>query len=345
MRNRRKTAGKKGFSSVVGAVFMVLIMMVLASSYFVYSLSQNNVYNNAVAQKNQLNVDRLSESTHVINTTYTPYTDGKVTVYAQIKNIGASSIQFLTVWLKVYNASWTNYNHSNLTDANVQGGSTFTLPPLNLTVSGFNSNFAYSFASWLITARGNVVPLQQTIVSANNIIVSQTTQGIGALMMDFQNFTYYSVTGSGPNYYLSPYPNGVSAYYVQNARTNKIAFRVILTDLDRDGRDITLTQGSVLFIVYPSSGGNYVGDRWYMVKVNETNGEVYSTISSVTLSFNQPKSVYFASSSQGTVVPATSSLQPSQLPNIGAVNLALVGQIGSDPFGQNIPFVSINVVS
>jgi len=171
------------------------------------------------------------------------------------------------------------------------------------------------------------------------------TQGIGALAMNFQNFTYFHVVGSAPTYSLSPYPSGYNAYYVQNARTNKIAFEVILTNFDQNERDITLTSGSELFIIYPSSGGNYLSDRWYIVNVDETTGAILP-FSSVTLRFNQPTSVYFASSLRGgTVSPATSSLTASQVPVIGAVNLALVGQIGGASFGQNIPFVSIEIAS
>jgi len=87
-----------------------------------------------------------------------------------------------------------------------------------------------------------------------------------------------------------------------------------------------------------------MSDRWYIVNVDETTGAILSPFNSVTLRFNQPTSVYFASSSRGgTVSPATSSLTASQVPVIGVVNLALVGQIGSVPFGQNIPFVSVYV--
>jgi len=75
---------------------------------------------------------------------------------------------------------------------------------------------SYDFASWLITARGNVVALQKQVSS--NIIHSETTRGICAMSMNFQNFIDYNV-GSALIYLLSPYPTGYSAYYIQNART------------------------------------------------------------------------------------------------------------------------------
>jgi len=336
--------GTRGFSSVVGAIFMVLIMWVLASSYFVYTLLQNTTYNSAVGQMNQLDVDRLSESANVLSTTYSVNANGNVAVAAQIQNTGPSSIQFMTVWIKVSNSTpWTNYNFSNLTNANVQGGAIFPLN-VSLSVSGVlvNSSASYTFASWLITTRGNIVALQQKTITSI-ISVSQTTQGIGALMMDFPNFTYYNVTGSNP-YFLN-LTAGASGYYVQGAATPKgqVAFRVILTNLDQNQRNITLTDGSVLFFIFPSATGAFQGVAWYVVNVNEQTGAISNTYTSVTLVYNVATSVYFASGQRGTF---TLQGVPSPfIPSIAPVNLALVGTIGNSPFGQNIPFVSIEIVS
>ena len=339
---RRLISDPRGFSSIVGAVLAVLVMISLISTVFVWSLSQNTLYNNTVTQTRQADLDRSNEKIVVLNTTYTRYNNSEVNVYAQIQNIGSSSIQFITVWLYVSNSTlWTNYNFSSLVNASVQGGSIFTLN-VNLTATGVNSYSTYSLSSWLITARGNAVALQQTIVSANNIIVSQTTQGIGALMMDFQNFTYYNVTGSDP-YFLYAYPTGASGYYLQGTGgpKGKIAFRVIFTNLDQNQRNITLAAGSELFLIYPVKGGVYTCDNWYVINVNGS-GAISSTYTPVTLVYNVATSVYFASSTRGTY---TSTQTFTSSTGTAPVNLALVGQIGSDRFGQNIPFVSIEVVS
>jgi len=341
-RFRKAITDSKGFSSVIGTVFMVLVTMFLSTSVFLWTLSQNTLYNEAIREKNQLESAVLSENVQVTNTTYVVNRNDNVIVSTAITNPSSLSVQFTTLWVHASNTTYTGYNFTQLSNVNIQGGAYLRLS-FNMIVSGLRLGGAYSFASWLITGRGNVVPLQKS--GLLNIITSQTTQGIGSLAMNFQNFTYYTV-GSAPNYFLSPYPSGYNAYYVQNARANEIAFKVTLTNFDQNGRDITLTNGSELFIVYPSSGGNYMNDRWYIVNVDETTGAILSPFSSVTMGFNQPTSVYFASSSRGgTVSPGTSSLTSSQVPVIGAVNLALVGQIGGVPFGQNIPFVSVEVAS
>lgn len=323
MRNRRKTAGKKGFSSVVGAVFMVLIMMVLASSYFVYSLSQNNVYNNAVAQKNQLNVDRLSESAQVINTTYTPYANGSVTVYAQIKNIGASSFQFITVWLYVSNATWTNYNFSKLSNANVPSGNLFTLPNVSLKISGISPNATYTFASWLITARGNVVPLQQTIVFANNIIVAQVAQGIGSISMDMKQFTHYDLDSSPNNGTDIGAPN--HSFIVPKLKYT--FFALLLTNCDPSGQNINLTSNCYIWVPTAQSE-TMKSDSWSIAKIV---GNKYMTgFTYQILPWSIPTWVYFGAT------------QPKWDVGVLPVNICLFGKIGSADYGQNIPFVSVN---
>jgi len=346
IRGSKLAAGSKGFSSIAGAIFMVFIIGVLASSYFLWTLSQNTIYNEAIRERNQLDVDRMSESVKVWSTAYGVDATNTVNVSAQIQNVGPSPIGFTTIWIRVANNTWNNYNFSKLSNADVAGGAIFLLN-LNIRVSGVtvNSSASYTFASWLITAKGNTVALQQTTVSSN-IIISQTTQGIGALMMDFQNFTYYNVTGSKPPYSLGGYPAGASGYYVQGAYGSggQIAFRVIITDLDQAKRDITLSANSVLFAIFPTQGTQPRGAYWYIVNVNETTGAILGTYTNVTLVYNVAKTLYFASQ-----WPSPDSRFPypwgSSYTGIAAVNLALVGTIGSDPFGQNIPFVSINVVS
>ncbi len=336
---RRSKAGKRGFSSVVGAIFMVLIMWVLATNYFIYTLSQNTGYNNAVGLMSQVDTNRKSESIQVANTGYAAYDNGSVTVSAQINNTGPISVRFVTLWVHVYNSSWTNYNFTGQLppNPNVKGGAAYDIN-VNVNVSGVNTNGTYTFASWLITARGNSVGLQKTTMT-NNIIIAQTTQGIGAVMMDFKNFTYYNVTGSKAPYSLANYPNGASGYLVQGAYQGQIAFRVIITNLDQDQRLISLDANSVLFAIFPTLGTQPRGAYWYIATIDST-GNIVNTYNPLVLPYNTAVAVYFASINPGTYSPAGSAYK-----GIGAVNLALTGTIGGSPFGQNIPFVTINVAS
>jgi len=324
MRSSR-SRGTRGFSSIVGAIFMVLIMWVLASSYFVYTLSQNTTYNSAVGQMNQLDVNRMSESARVLNTTYTPYANGNVTVFANITNIGASSIQFITVWLYVSNATWTNYNFSKLSNANVQGGNLFTLN-VNLTISDMNPYATYSFASWLITGRGNVVPLQQIIVSPNNTIVAQVSQGIGSVAFDFERFCHYEYGVSQPAQGTAlPSPSPLN-YTVDSSKYT--LYHVVLTDFDLLGYSIILNGNSSIYIIGQHSGTVKYA-TWNLVNV--TGNKIYPTSpAQYSLLYGVPTELYFGGSISGV-----------DQDNVYPLNILLFGTKGPKDYGQNIPFVSI----
>jgi len=153
-------AERKGFSSIVGAIFMVLIVWILASGYFIYTLSQNTVYNDAIREKNLLESNVLSENVQVTNATYVVNGNDKVNVSTSITNIGSLSVQFTTLWVYASNSTpYTGYNCTQLSNVNVQGGATIPLS-VNMTIQGLRLGSAYSFASWLITGRGNVVPVE-----------------------------------------------------------------------------------------------------------------------------------------------------------------------------------------
>jgi hypothetical protein len=69
---------------------------------------------------------------------------------------------------------------------------------------------------------------------------------------------------------------------------------------------------------------------------------ISNTFSNVTLRYNVPTAVYFASASS---IKGAAIYAPSNPGYIGTspINLALIGSKGGQPFGQNIPFVSVLV--
>ena len=144
---------------------------------------------------------------------------------------------------------------------------------------------------------------------------------------------------------LNGYPTGASGYYVQGAKgppIGQFAFRVNITNLDQNQnpRNITLAAGSVLFSIFPTSTSAFQGNAWYIVNVNGT-GAISNSYTPVTLDYMVATPLYFASSVAGTYSPFKQAVFTGTCP----VNLALIGTIGSSPFGQNMPFVSIYIQS
>ena len=85
-RNLRKLiVNPKGFSSVIGTIFMVLVALVLSASVFLWTLSQNTEYFEAMREENQLELDRLNERLTADNATYTG-SGGIICVEVDVRN-------------------------------------------------------------------------------------------------------------------------------------------------------------------------------------------------------------------------------------------------------------------
>ena len=323
--------GKRGFSSVVGSVFMVLIMSVLASCYFVYTLSQNTAYNTAVGQKNQLDQSVRAENLQCLNTTYTAYPDTNVNVKANITNIGSTSVQFITIWICVTNSTpWTGYNFIKLTNANVQPGNVYSLnngQGINLTVSGLKSTYHYTYASWLVTSKGNTAVLQ-TLSMTNNVIVAQVAQGIGSIAFNFDKFWHYEFSNIPAQGTALP---SASPKNYTISESKYTVYHVTASNFDPGGQDIILDGNSSIYIIGQHSGTVKYG-TWNLVNV--TNNKIYpSSNAEASLSFLAPIDLYFA----GTISNIdTGYAYP--------LNILFCGTKDSGDFGQNIPFVSIYLV-
>lgn len=328
----RKKLDKRGFSSIVGAIFMILIVSTLASSFFLFTLSQNSAYNDAVRERNQLDVNRISENIYVVNVNYSVSANNNVSITAKIQNTGPSSIQFVTIWFYVSNNTWANYNYANLT-LTIKGGATYSL--YNSTVvNGVSLTGSYDVTSWLITTRGNTISLPKQPAITNKIIVAQLAQGIGSMALDFSAFRFFEyATSTG----LASYSDGIKSFNVPSG-TN-IAFGALLTNLDPSEQTIILDKYSQLWLYFPQSPGQT--RLWYVVNVDSI-GNIASSYSPISIAYMETKLIVFASSAAGSFSSGSrvSILHPD---DTGALNLLLLGTIGPRDYGQNIPFVALYV--
>jgi hypothetical protein len=329
---------RRGMSSIIGAIFMILIVWCIASSYFFFTLSQNTSYNQAVKETNNYTIAKLSESVQAINTVYKVLSNNVVTVTVNVQNIGSSPVKFTTLWVYVSEDNWNNYGFVTDLSVTLKAGETltrdFTVPVQGVTTIG-----AFNYAAWFTTSKGNTIALRQ--FNTENIVVSQTTNGIGSLMMDFQDFKHYTFSSTSP--YRLNLAGGSSGYTVTTGTGTAIAFKEILTNLDYQNKnDIVLYSGSVFFSIFPTTAQQVRGSYWYIVNVNEQTGDVSNSYTNIVLHYNVPTAVYFAS---GQAIKTGSPFIPATPVYTGTspINLAIVGAKGGQAFGQNIPFVSISI--
>jgi hypothetical protein len=121
---------------------------------------------------------------------------------------------------------------------------------------------------------------------------------IGDLYIAFHTFNWYKVNycaGSSPPYCLSNQGLGFSVS-CSTLNGGNIAFSLTMTDLNSQKLNITLDQYTLLnsFIPPKATGGGSNPTLAYYIISNVTN--VISTqYTQITLSYNQPKTVVFAS--------------------------------------------------
>ncbi len=132
---------------------MILIVGVLASAYFMFTLAQNTVYNDTVRQNNLLELNRMSES---INVTAQPsYTSsaGSVRAVVNVQNDGPINVEIKTLWVRGTNNDHYGFDNLNL---NLSPGNSSTLDRAVNVTGAVQGN---EFYGWIITARGRTIEL------------------------------------------------------------------------------------------------------------------------------------------------------------------------------------------
>jgi len=281
---RKLIINPKGFSSVMGSIFMVLAALVLATNVFLWTLSQNTSYFQAVKEKNQLEVDRLNERLSAENVNYI-VSDDVVSVEVDLRNEGPLSVHLTTLW--VLDTTIRKYGFNDTLNINLKPGEMLILRgPDAIKVTIEDADNIHVFNSWFVTTRGNLVPLGKE----RGIIVAQLAQGIGSLALNFSAFRFFTYESTTK---LANYPQGIISFNVPS-RTY-IAFGVILTNLDPSKQTITLNQYSQVWLYFPKAPGQSI--VFYIVNV-ETDGTIKTPYSPITIAFGETKLVTFASSTE-----------------------------------------------
>jgi len=301
----------------------------VSTNVLLWTFSQNAQYTQAAKDVNQDEADRRNEKIVATDGDYS-VSGNEVTVEVTLTNTGAVAAQIINLW--VFDTSIQTYNYTSLLNLSLNPGSVADLTGDEaIVVTVDEANPGHDFISWFVTARGNTIALEKE--ELEDVIVAQVAQGIGYLAMDFDTFRYFEYAS---DYMLKDYPAGSGSYIVPTAE--QVVFRIKLTNFDPSGgnRSLTLHSHSLLWMYYPAVGKQVY---WYIVNVS-ANGTVQPTYSDIVIEFRETTYVYFASASDGTFTGNPDQKKPGT-GGPAAINLLLLGTIGPDYYGQNIPFVSV----
>ena len=135
---------------------MILIVGVLASAYFMFTLAQNSTYNSTVRETNLIELNRMSESINVLSKpSYTSSMDN-VHVTIDLQNDGPISVQIKTLWVQSTN---NHYGFSSLDDIYLSPGGIKSID-VDVPVQGAVATDAPdTFYGWIITGRGRTIDL------------------------------------------------------------------------------------------------------------------------------------------------------------------------------------------
>lgn len=310
---------------------MVTVMMFLSTSVFLWTLSQSTMYNEAVKVRSQEETDRHSENVVASGRNYSVSGDA-VTVNVELKNAGSVAVQLISLWVLDTNQSNQKFDSKSI-NLNLNPGDVLNLVESSeTTVTITGADPSHDFVSWFVTARGNTISVERE-EEVGGVIVSQVAQGIGYLAMDFDKFRYFEYDS---DYELKNFTTGSGGYSVPSDEF--VVFGVDLANFDPSGgeRSLTLNSHSLLWMYFPTYGVERI---WFIVNVN-ASGTIQPVYSDVTIAYGQRAVVYFASKTDGSISP-NDKVKPLKS-GPAAINLLLLGAIGSSEYGQNIPFVSVH---
>jgi len=317
------TGRSKGISTVLGTVFLTLVVFAISTNVFLWSLSRNAEYTLAVKEENQKTADRLNEYFIASSANYS-MGDGEIMINVALKNAGSLAVQLINIW--VFDTTEKKYGNAPVdVSLNPGEGRDYTVI-VPISISGLNAS--HDFVSWFVTARGNTVPLQ----TEQDVIVAQVSQGIGSLSLDFDVFRYFFYNSSVPQK-LADYPNGTMSFSIP--RNPEIAFGITLRNLDPLHRVMILNEYSQAWLYFPKAPGQSL--TWHIMNVSP-NGTIVTPYTPISLGFGERKMIIFASAIPSSFTKVGIPAAVKSLPC--ALNLLLLGTIGSRDYGQNIPFVS-----
>ena len=357
---KKLALNKKGFSSIVGAIFAVLVILSMTTAVFVWSVNQNTNYNNAVRQTTQADLDRLNEKA-LANVTATRINNTAVTVNGILENIGSLPVTINTLW--VSDATFNQFNSTSPLNIILNAGSMKTLSGSTALNISLTNNPTDKLVCWFVSSRGNIISQYSLVLASlgttnvtNNYLIGNFTnngnvsnvynvggtsttyanvsQGIGLIAFDFKGFSHQDFSSQTS----APLNNLQKSYVIYSGKYT--VFHVSLTNFDPSQAIMSLNVSSAIYVIVTQGAAVKYG-WWTAVNVTGTSQSGYTVNPSNTnvnymLNYSVPTDVFFAGS-PGFSGGFVSGVYP--------LNIMVFGKLGTNDYGQNVPFVAVNIPS
>jgi len=312
----------------------MLIIFMVATNVLLWTFLRNAEYNRAVMERTEEEAQRSSEKIAVSHVNYSVQ-GGYVRVELKVANEGPVPVQITTLW--VLDRVTQKHGYNDMVNINLRAGQTLNFTgssALLVPIEGLEYGFSSEFSAWFVTARGNLIPLEDRFTGTKVII--QPSGGypkvvIGALMLDFDTFRHFTYASDAQ---LANYPTGTLGFNIP--KQTYLAFGCYLTNVDTMNRTMIIDSHSLLW--QPGRPGVPEGAA-FVVNVN-ADGTINGAYSQITLKHGETKMFVFASVNDLGLAAFKRYGTPNVVTTV-ATNLLIHGTLGSSPYAQNIPFVSI----
>ncbi|UCC33076.1 MAG: hypothetical protein JSW53_04625 [Candidatus Bathyarchaeota archaeon] len=319
---------KRGVSTIIGVVFFVLVF-IGGFSLISWEIMRYDEYIGTVNERNRFEWERQNEIIEIVDMSVVD------SLNISITNKGAVTAHLVDLWITEFNTT-VNWHKLFLIDYHVNSGDTISVIGADIDIPELDPRLTYDVK--IVTERGNIAV--GTYSYSESVLPPQPgdypTIIIGALMLDLEHVRYFSFTHTFNR--LSNYPEGIRGFNVP--ATTDLAFGCFLTNVDPANRTIVLDQHSLMWFTIPVSDVPH-NKWWYIVNVAD-DGTISSTYSDIVLEHGETKLIVFASDDAVNV----SGFGRQDTPKGGvsvSVFLLFHGTIGGEPYGQNIPFVSLYI--
>jgi hypothetical protein len=307
------TRRRRAISGIIGAVFLFTMLFTVGSEYFIFINNANAVETQSLVARGNALAARLQEDVQVstaLNST------GYVQFY--LNNTGGAALNVTS--LMVLSSSGAILECDGIGTPQGQGCiNTAPVMPLVANVGEGVPSKGYEVTDYhyvsgtvileLVTSSGNV--FSATYPATGVALASQalSSGAIGDLYLSFNSYTYYLLTdsgcptGSGYSTYCleTNSPNSGPAFAMSHSLTgNNFAFSITITDLNHQQADVVLDQYTLIYLnnFYGNSHQNNI--PWYIANTGPASGQkipIYTYYTPVVLTYDNPTTVYFISSS------------------------------------------------
>jgi hypothetical protein len=147
--HKKLTNNKRGFSTVVATIFMVLAIMFLFFNVFVFVQNQNSKLEDAASQSAQLDADRKSEQLTILSGSYVALSGGVIRITCTVINNSPIPVQLVRMWVQDYD----NTPHSGSVSMSIaiQPGGRLNLVSFSVYMG---TTITGSLRAWFVTSRG-----------------------------------------------------------------------------------------------------------------------------------------------------------------------------------------------